>query len=162
MKVSKQKMKKFAKKIFRNADLVYELGLMNKEALNKWTFVEFPDEIQEAWLSVNTEERKLFFKRLRNEVSVCVAEELMKKKNINYHTIAKYSYVIDDKELRKLMNDYSDNPNVKKIFIIKEIFSALEEARIVKGEADLENVVKSAKKIYALFFAKTQKKGGKA
>lgn len=78
--VTKERIKKFAKGIFRSTDLVYELGLMNEEALNTWTFVEFPEEIQEAWFSVNTEERKLFFKRLRNEVSGCVAEELTKNK----------------------------------------------------------------------------------
>ena len=61
--VTKEKSKKFAKEIFRSTDLVYELGLMNEEALNTWTFVEFPEEIQEAWFSaVNAEERRLFFK----------------------------------------------------------------------------------------------------
>ncbi len=160
--VTKERIKKFAKGIFRSTDLVYELGLMNEEALNTWTFVEFPEEIQEAWFSVNTEERKLFFKRLRNEVSGCVAEELTKKKKINYDTIAKYSYILGEKELNTLKRKYSGNANIVKLCIVRELSGLLKDAKIMEGETELTSIVNSAKKIYALAFAKNQKKGGKA
>lgn len=163
MRVSEQKMRGFAKEIFRSTDLVYELGLMNEEALNTWTFVEFPEEIQEAWFSaVNAEERKLFFKRLRNEVSERVAAELTKKKKISYHTIAKYSYVLGEKEINTLKQKCSGNANIVKLCIIRELSGLLKDAKIMEGETELANIVNSAKKIYALVLAKSQKKGGKA
>ena len=162
MRVSEQKMREFAKVIFRSTDLVYELGLMNEEALNTWTFVEFPEEIQEAWFSVDTEKRKLFFKRLRDEVSVCVAEELTKKKKVNYHTIAKYSYVLGEKEINTLKQKCSGNANIVKLCIIRELSGLLKDAKIMEGETELANIVNSAKKNYALVLAKSQKKGGKA
>lgn len=154
MRVSEQKMRGFAKEIFRSTDLVYELGLMNEEALNTWTFVEFPKEIQEAWFSVDTEKRKLFFKRLRDEVSVCVAEELTKKKKVNYHTIAKYSYVLGEKEINTLKQKCSGNANIVKLCIIRELSGLLKDAKIMKGETELTSIVNSAKRIYALGFAK--------
>ena len=160
--VTKEKIKKLAKEIFRSTDLVYELGLMNEEALNTWTFVEFPEEIQEAWFSVNTEERKLFFKRIRKEVSECVAAELTKKKKISYHTIAKYSYVLGEKELDNLKQKCSGNANIVKLCIIRELSELLKDAKIMEGETELASIVNSAKKIYALVLAKSQKKGGKA
>ena len=160
--VTKEKSKKFAKEIFRSTDLVYELGLMNEEALNTWTFVEFPEEIQEAWFSaVNAEERRLFFKRIRKEVSECVAAELTKKKKISYHTIAKYSYVLGEKELDTLKQKGSGNANIVKLCIIRELSELLKDAKIMEGETELASIVNSAKKIYALVLAKSQKKGGK-
>lgn len=162
MRVSEQKIKEFAETIFRNPDLVYEFGLMNEESMNTRVFVEFPEEIQQAWFTVDAKDKKLFFKRLGDEVKAYVVEELTKSKKIKYLTIAKYSYIISDKEVSNLKQKYSSNTNIVKLCLIRELSGLLKDAKIMEGEAELTSIVNSAKRIYALGFAKTKKKGGKA
>lgn len=153
--VTNEKMKEFAKEISRNPDLVYELGLMQETPTNAKIFVAFSEELQEAWFEENKKEK--FYEHLRRAVVDEIMKILLNKSKLKYLTLVKYSYIFNDHEFAIIVK-HEDKDNVRKIFIIKELISVLETAKVSGGEAELESIVQSARRI----FIKLSRESGKA
>ncbi len=154
---TKEKVEKFAKEIVRNPDLVYLLGLMQGAQTRNKTFVDFSEELQETWFEASNQER--LYENLRKAVAGEVRELLESNKKLKYLTIAKISYIFTEKEFGTMVNESGHkNENIEKMFIIKELSRVLENAHMLGGEVELNNIIKSAKRIYS--FAKREK-GGK-
>ena len=154
---TKEKVKTFAKEIVRNPDLVYELGLMQGVPNCSKGFRDFPDELQETWFQARDQER--LYENLRKAVAGEVRTLLESMKKLNYLTIAKSSYIFTEKEFDSIMKESGyKNDNIEKMFIIKELSRVLENAHVLGGEAELDSIIKSAKRIFS--FAKREK-GGK-
>ena len=143
--VTKEKIKKFAKEICQDANLVEELGLGSTWQLAPAPLLcDFPEEIQEVYEEVLNQRE--FLNKLRTAVRIEVTAKLLNRE-VSTIKLVKWYFIFTDKELKSLFSEGKIlSSNLKRLIIIDEIEKLL-ECTAQTGDED-KSVARAVNKIY--------------
>ena len=143
--VTKEKIRKFAKEICKDANLVEELGLGSTCQLASAPLLcNFPEEIQEAYEEVINQRE--FLDKLRKAVRIEVTAKLFSRE-VSTIKLVKWYFIFTDKELKSLFSEEKIlSCNLKRLIIIDEIEKLL-ECTVQTGDED-KQVAKAVSRIY--------------
>lgn len=139
-----KEMKKYAKEIFRNANLVQQLGVGSSCATGIPSLCDFSEDVQEAYnQAVN---QQMFLKNLRRAVKDEVLEELAAKE-VSTTKLVKYYFIFTEAELNSLFSKYTVLvSNIKRLIIIDQIEKLL--INTVQTEDEDREVAKAVNRIH--------------
>lgn len=142
---TKEKMKKFAKEISRDAELIQSLGLgITCKSVPPSFLYEFPEKIQEFYEKAPEQEE--FLEQLRRMVRDEVITMLSAKK-VTTIKLVKYYCIFTQAELKSLFSKAKIvSCNLKRLIIINEIEKLLENTVQTKDED--QQVAKAVDEIY--------------
>lgn len=142
--VTKEKIKKFAKEICQDANLVEELGLGSTWQLAPAPLLcDFPEEIQEVYEEVLNQRE--FLNKLRTAVRIEVTAKLLNRE-VSTIKLVKWYFIFTDKELKSLFSEGKIiSSNLKRLIIIDEIEKLL-ECTVQTGDED-KQVARAVNKI---------------
>lgn len=139
-----KEIRKYAREICRNANLVEEVGLVISCAIGVPTLCEFPEKIQEAYYRAMNQ--KKFLETLRKSVKDEILE-MLAVREVSTIRLVKYYFIFTEQELNAL---FSKNTvlasNVKRLMIIHEIEKLLENT--VQTDDEDRKVAKAVNRIY--------------
>ena len=140
-----KELKKYAKEICWDANLVEELGLGSTcEIAALPLLCDFPEEIQEAYDEV-IDQRK-FLEQLRKAVKIEVTAKLLAQE-VSTIKLVKWYFIFTENELKSLFSEGKiHSSNLKRLIIIDEFEKILECT--VQTEDEDKAVARAVNKIY--------------
>ena len=139
-----KEVKRYAKEICRNADLVEEVGIVISCVTGVPTLCEFPEKIQEAYYKAMNQ--KKFLENLRKSVKDEILE-MLAVREVSTIKLVKYYFIFNVQELNALFSKNTAlSSNVKRLMIIHELEKLLENT--VQTEDEYRKVAKAVNRIY--------------
>lgn len=138
-----KEIKRFAKEISQDSDLVEELGI-EYNMMKVQPLYDFSEELQLAY--DETKDKEKFLRDLRKAVKDEILELLTAKK-VSTITLVKYYFIFTEAELHILFTKYTALvDNIKRLIIIDQIEKIL--INTVQTDDEDRRVAKAVNKIY--------------
>lgn len=138
-----KEIKRFAKEISQDSDLVEELGI-EYNMMKVQPLYDFSEELQLAY--DETKDKEKFLRDLRKAVKDEILELLTAKK-VSTITLVKYYFIFTEAELHILFTKYTALvDNIKRLIIIDQIEKLL--INTVQTDDEDRRVAKAVNKIY--------------